>query len=162
MNLSLGGPQELFAALGERLRLRMACCLILAKDGLCICELVDSLQVSQPNVSRHLKLMKAAGLVEERREGRWVYVRLKDAEHPFFDQIRCCLETVCCCPDIQADFQRLRARLKLRRGRKCVVGFQAQVQPEKRRRRPARGRGTRAPGKEARHVSMLPRTLPVG
>lgn len=148
MNLTLALPQELFAALGDRLRLRLACCLTAVKEGLCVCELVDTLQVSQPNVSRHLKQMKAAGLVEEQREGRWVYVRLKDAQHPFSEQLRCCLETVCCCPDVRADFQRLRARLKLRQGGKCVLG----VQPTKRR--------PTAPGKEAHDVSMS-RTLPV-
>ncbi|MFQ5664343.1 MAG: ArsR/SmtB family transcription factor [Terriglobia bacterium] len=129
MQLSLERPKELFAVLGERLRLRLACCLLAVKEGLCVCELVDALRVSQPNVSRHLKLMKAADLVEERREGRWVYYRLKGADHPFFDNLRCCLETVCCCGDIQADLRRLRARLKLRRGGTCVVGIQ-----EKRRR----------------------------
>jgi ArsR family transcriptional regulator len=79
--------------------------------------------VSQPNASRHLKLMKAAGLVEEDRDGRWVYYRLSDADHPFFKSIRCCIETVCCCADIQDDLRRLRSRLKLRRGGKCIVGF---------------------------------------
>jgi len=122
MELSLAQPQEMLAALGERLRLRLACCLLVAKGGLCVCELVDALQVSQPNASRHLKLMKAAGLVEERRDGRWVYYRLKDADHPLLNAIRCCIETVCCCADIQEDLRRLRARIRLRRGGKCVVG----------------------------------------
>lgn len=125
MELAVAHPQELFAALGERLRLRLACCLLTVKEGLCVCELVDALEVSQPNVSRHLKLLKAADLAEERREGRWVYYRLKNPDHPLVEQIRCCLETVCCCADIQEDLRRLRARLKLRRGGKCVVGFQA-------------------------------------
>jgi len=125
MEASLAQSQELFTVLGERLRLRLACCLLSAKKPLCVCELVDALQVSQPNVSRHLKLMKSAGLVEEQREGRWVYYRLKDADHPFFDNIRACIETVCCCADTREDFKRLRARLKLRRGGKCVVGIQA-------------------------------------
>lgn len=124
MQLALEQPTNLFAVLGERLRLRLACCLVTMKDGLCVCELVDALAEPQPNVSRHLKLMKAAGLVEERREGRYVYYRLKDAEHSFFDDVRCCLEKVCCCSDIQGDLRRLRARLKQRRSGKCVVGFQ--------------------------------------
>lgn len=124
MQLVLERPTDLFAVLGERLRLRLACCLLAAKDGLCVCELVDAVEEPQPNVSRHLTLMKAAALVEERREGRWIYHRLKHAEHPFLDNLRCCLETVCCCADIQKDLGRLRARLKLRRGGKCVVGFQ--------------------------------------
>ncbi len=123
METSLAQSEGILAALGDRLRLRLACCLLLAKQGLCVCEMVDALQVSQPNASRHLKLMKAAGLAEERRDGRWVYYRLKDADHPFFNNIRCCIETVCCCADIQEDLRRLRARLKLRRGGKCVVGF---------------------------------------
>jgi|SRR5215467_4433212 len=123
MNLALEQSKDLFDALGDRFRLRLACCLLTAKDGLCVCELVDALEVSQPNASRHLKLMKAAGLVEEDRDGRWVYYRLKDTEHSFFKNIRCCIETVCCCADIQDDLRRLRARLKLRRNGKCVVGF---------------------------------------
>lgn len=124
MQLALQQPKDLFAVLGERLRLRLACCLLGVKDGLCVCELVDALREPQPNVSRHLKLMKSAGLAEERREGRWIYYRLKNADHAFFDNLRCCLEAVCCCADLREDFERLRARLKLRRGGKCVVGFQ--------------------------------------
>ena len=123
MNLALAETKELFGALGDRLRLRLACCLLTVNEGLCVCELVDALDVPQPNASRHLKLMKAAGLVEEDRDGRWVYYRLKDTEHPFFKNIRCCIETVCCCTDIQEDLRRLRSRLKLRQGGKCVVGF---------------------------------------
>ncbi len=123
MKLTLEQPEQILAALGERLRLRLACCLLLEKDGLCVCELVDALELPQPNASRHLSLMKAAGLVEERREGRWVYYRLKNADHAFFRTIRRCVETVCCCTDIRDDLRRLKARLKLRRGGKCVVGF---------------------------------------
>lgn len=123
MNVALAESENLFSALADRLRLRLACCLLTIKEGLCVCELVDALNVSQPNASRHLKLMKSAGLVEEDRDGRWVYYRLQNADHPFFKNIRCCIETVCCCSDIQEDLRRLRARLKLRRGGKCVVGF---------------------------------------
>ena len=124
MEMTIARPEELLGALGERLRLRLACCLVLAEDGLCVCELVDALKVPQPNVSQHLRLMKAAGLLEERREGRWVYYRLRGSDHPILKSIRCCIETVCCCADIQEDLGRLRARLKLRRSGKCVVGVQ--------------------------------------
>jgi ArsR family transcriptional regulator len=123
MNVALTESENLFGALGDRLRLRLACCLLTIKEGLCVCELVDALDVSQPNASRHLKLMKSAGLVEEDRDGRWVYYRLKDVDHPLFKNVRCCIETVCCCSDFQDDLRRLRSRLKLRRGGKCVVGF---------------------------------------
>ena|ERR1700758_4986290 len=123
MNLALAQTKDLFDALSDRLRLRLACCLLSVEAGLCVCELVEALQVSQPNASRHLKLMKAANLVEEERDGRWVYYRLKDAENPLFKNIRGCIETVCCCADIQEDLRRLRLRLKLRRDGRCVVGF---------------------------------------
>ena len=124
MQLGLEQPKDLFAVLGERVRLRLACCLLADKNCLAVCEMVDALKEPQPNLSRHLKLMKSAGLVEEQRDGRWIYYRLKDADHPFFDNLRCCLEAVCCCLDIQADLKRLRERLKLRSGGKCVVGMQ--------------------------------------
>lgn len=124
MELALDHPREVFAALGDRLRLRLACCLVMEKDGLCVCELVDALDEPQPTISRHLRLMKAAGLAEERREGRWVYYRLKKAHHPFAEIVRGCLETVCHCIDVREDLRRLRVRLRLRRGGKCVLGFQ--------------------------------------
>ena len=129
MQLALEQPKDLFAVLGDRLRLRLACCLLAVKDGLCVAELVDVLREPQPNVSRHLKLMKSANLVEERRDGRWVYYRLRDAEHPFLENLRCCIESVCCCGDVQQDLKALRARLKRRRGGKCVVGSQKPVRP---------------------------------
>src|SRR6266516_5025023 len=62
MNLALHNVDDLFAALGDRIRLRLACCLLAVPTGACVCELVDALDESQPNVSRHLKVLKAARL----------------------------------------------------------------------------------------------------
>jgi ArsR family transcriptional regulator len=113
-----------FAALGERGRLRLACSLLAAGDGgACVCELVDALGESQPNVSRDLKVLKTAGLVEERREGRWIYHRLSNPQDPVLQGIRSCIGATCCCDDVQQDLHRLRARLSLREGGKCVVGL---------------------------------------
>lgn len=125
----------IFDALGDRIRLRLACCLLGSPNGLTVAELTDSLGEPQPNVSRHLKLMKSAGLVEERREGRWIYHALRDSQHPFFENIRCCVETACCCGDIQEDLRRLRSRLKLREDGKCVIGFVTQKPAGPRRRK---------------------------
>src|SRR6266567_224695 len=93
MNLALHNVDDLFAALGDRIRLRLACCLLAVPTGACVCELVDALDESQPNVSRHLKVLKAARLVEERREGRWMYYRLCQPDHPLLDSIRACIAT---------------------------------------------------------------------
>ena len=112
-----------FAALGDSVRLRIGCCLLMAPDGLCVCELVDVLGEPQPNVSRQLKLLKEAGLVTQRREGRWAYYALRQKDHPLLKPLTACIETACCCVDAQEDQRRLRARLALRRGGKCVVGI---------------------------------------
>jgi DNA-binding transcriptional ArsR family regulator len=43
---------------------------------LCVCQIVAALNLSQSTVSKHLSLLHAAGLVEERKTGRWVHFRL--------------------------------------------------------------------------------------
>lgn len=48
--------------------------LVLAEE-LCVCELQELLQVSQPAVSQHIAKLKTAGLVAERRAGMWTYYR---------------------------------------------------------------------------------------
>jgi demethylmenaquinone methyltransferase/2-methoxy-6-polyprenyl-1,4-benzoquinol methylase/ArsR family transcriptional regulator len=59
------------AAAGEATRLRLLC--LLAEAELTVTELVTILGQSQPRVSRHLKLLVEAGLVERHREGAWVF-----------------------------------------------------------------------------------------
>src|SRR6266508_4175647 len=73
VNLVAREAADLFAALGDRVRLRLACCLLAVPRGVCVSELVDALDVSQPNVSRHLKVLKAALLVYEHRDGRYLH-----------------------------------------------------------------------------------------
>jgi ArsR family transcriptional regulator len=121
--ISCASSTELFGALSDPLRVRLACCLLAVPEGACVCELVDSVEESQPNVSRALKLMKAAGLLDERKEGRWVYYRLRDLRHPLVAGLKSCLDAVCCCDDVQQCLRRFRARLRLRKGGKCVVGM---------------------------------------
>ncbi len=57
-----------FKALGEPTRLNIL--RVLAEKDLCVCELEEVLQISQPRVSQHLKVLKQAGLVQERREAQ--------------------------------------------------------------------------------------------
>ena len=42
----------------------------------CVCELVDEFDLSQPTISHHLKLLREAGLVDAERRGTWAYYRL--------------------------------------------------------------------------------------
>jgi len=61
----------LFHALSDTTRLAA---LDMLRDGeRCVCELQDELDVAQSRLSFHLKVLKDAGLVEDRREGRWSY-----------------------------------------------------------------------------------------
>ncbi|MGL5136841.1 MAG: ArsR/SmtB family transcription factor, partial [Beijerinckiaceae bacterium] len=64
-------------ALGESTRLRIAA--LLNEAELTVTELTTILGQSQPRVSRHLKLLVDAGLVERHREGAWAFFRLRDA-----------------------------------------------------------------------------------
>lgn len=62
------------AALADPVRLRIVSMLAAAPGGsACGCDLEEPLGLSQPTVSHHLKILREAGLVEGRREGRWVY-----------------------------------------------------------------------------------------
>jgi ArsR family transcriptional regulator len=45
-------------------------------DEVCVCNLVDSFELSQPTISHHLKILRQAGLVESTRRGTWAYYRL--------------------------------------------------------------------------------------
>jgi ArsR family transcriptional regulator len=45
-------------------------------DEVCVCNLVEALDLAQPTVSHHLKVLRDAGLVESTRRGTWAYYRL--------------------------------------------------------------------------------------
>lgn len=49
---------------------------LLRGQELCVCELVDTLRIPQYKISRHLRSLRAVGLVEARRDGRWMHYRL--------------------------------------------------------------------------------------
>ena len=68
-------PAHFFKCLADETRLR--CLLLLQRRGeLCVCELTQALQMSQPKISRHLALLRTCRLLQDRRQGAWVYYRL--------------------------------------------------------------------------------------
>jgi DNA-binding transcriptional ArsR family regulator len=76
-------PREILDAAGELLRalaapVRIAIVLQLRESHRCVHELVDALDVPQPLVSQHLKILKGAGVVAGERSGREVLYRLAD------------------------------------------------------------------------------------
>jgi ArsR family transcriptional regulator, arsenate/arsenite/antimonite-responsive transcriptional repressor len=70
---------KLFRALGDETRLRIVA--LLSHGELCVCHLEKALDLSQPNVSRHLGILRAAGVVDGRRDGSWMYYSLATQEH---------------------------------------------------------------------------------
>lgn len=65
-------PVTIFKALGDELRLA-ALLLIRDQKELCVCELTEAFDVSQPKVSRHLAVLRDIELVETERRGQWIY-----------------------------------------------------------------------------------------
>jgi DNA-binding transcriptional ArsR family regulator len=65
---------DVFKALADATRLRILQCV---KNGeKCICEIIPFTGKSQPNVSQHLKVLKTAGLIDERKEGTNILVKV--------------------------------------------------------------------------------------
>lgn len=71
---------RLYRALSDETRVRMVA--LLNHGELCVCHIENALAMSQPNVSRHLGILKNAGIVDTRRDGSWVYYRLVEQETP--------------------------------------------------------------------------------
>lgn len=74
--------ENFYKCLANETRLR--CLLLLqARDEICVCDLADSLGVSQPMISRHLAQLRGCKLVSDHREGQWVYYRLHAELQPW-------------------------------------------------------------------------------
>ncbi|HRK18791.1 MAG TPA: metalloregulator ArsR/SmtB family transcription factor [Hyphomicrobiaceae bacterium] len=69
---------RILAMLSEPIRLRSL--VMIAEEGeLCVCELVAALDLPQPKVSRHLAVMRDAGLLRDRRDAQWVLYSINPA-----------------------------------------------------------------------------------
>ena len=86
MDKRIDAMATLFQALGDPTRLRIVG-LLLAGE-VCVCDIHESLRITQPKASRHLAYLRRAGLVETRREGLWVHYRLADTDDAVLDPVR--------------------------------------------------------------------------
>ena len=68
-------PHQFFKLLADETRVR-ALLLIVKEQPICVAELSAALSLSQPKISRHLALLRAAGIVQDQRQGQWVYYHL--------------------------------------------------------------------------------------
>ncbi len=92
-----------FHALADETRLRIVDRLRAGEE--CVCNLTDVLNTGQSPLSFHLKALKDAGLVRDRRQGRWIYYSLD--------------------PDAMVELERVVAALKERRGGLGIVSRRA-------------------------------------
>ncbi len=118
-NYRLRDARKVFAALPDETRLRLLCAL--RQGELCVCRLIDLVALAPSTVSKRLSLMLDAGLLDARKDGRWVYSRLADrTDFPMFGKnapkIFQCLEKS---ETVRADDRRLRAICKNKREVAC-------------------------------------------
>jgi len=73
---------QIFKALGDPNRLRIM--KMLEKRELCVCEIRAVLGLSNSTVSEHLSMLKSAGMILDRKDGKWINYRLNDNVHGEF------------------------------------------------------------------------------
>lgn len=69
---------SIFKALSDETRLRII--KLLEQGELCVCDIVAALDMVQPKVSFHLNALKEAGLIRDRKQGRWIHYRLDTSD----------------------------------------------------------------------------------
>src|SRR5439155_11635730 len=99
----------LFRALADHTRLRLLN--LMGDDEVCVCFLVEALDVTQPKICRHLAYLRRAGIVTARREGKWMHYRLEKPKDPHALAILSAVDvSFKCNPRMQMDWTKL-ARL---------------------------------------------------
>ncbi len=113
---------DVFKALSDQTRLKIIWLLSHANTELCVCEIMDSLNESHYNISRHIKILKGARMVKGNKVGRWVYYHLSEPKDLFEKLIIQAISTI---PHnfFSEDYKRLKKRLSLRKNGKCIVGM---------------------------------------
>jgi ArsR family transcriptional regulator len=76
---------RLFLALANETRLELL--RLIGNREVCVCELVEALRQPQPKISQHLACLRTAGVVQARREGKWMHYRIIPPPHPEAERI---------------------------------------------------------------------------
>jgi len=117
------GHADVFRALGDATRLRILKLISGARNSVCVCELVDALALPQYLVSKHLAVLRHAGLVEDERLGTWIGYQLPAGGSPFHQAILALVRTAVTGVQFDRDRVRLEARVALRQDGRCVIGY---------------------------------------
>lgn len=99
-------------ALGDETRLRIMA--MLEKQELCACQIIEVFELANSTISRHLSVLKQAGLLQSRKSGRWIYYAWSQGDSEALKSTQNWLsKTVHNDPQIQADRQRIAEILKI-------------------------------------------------
>ena len=116
---------DVFKVLSDPTRLRIMRLLVVNKTEICVCEFVDSMEEQQYNVSKHIKLLESSGLIERRKESRWIYYSTTKEKDPIAAAL---FKIIASLPDsekqFKADQKRFDSRMKLREAGRCQIGIQ--------------------------------------
>jgi ArsR family transcriptional regulator len=109
-------------ALSDPSRVRIL--VALGERELCVCELCDSLAMTQSTLSTHLRVIREAELVSARKEGKWMYYKIAEKAEGMLNQLfRSFSIALKNDPVLSRDAKKLKGRLRLRNGDSCCVGF---------------------------------------
>lgn len=117
--------EDTFQALSDPTRLRVIRLLASTHEEACLCELVDSLLEPQYKLSRHLKILRQAGLLDAEKEGRWVYHRLVTQPAHLANLFTLIAEIPEPNGVYTADLNRFEQRLAHREAGRCRIGVLA-------------------------------------
>lgn len=109
-------------ALADSTRVRIISALL--ERELCVCELCDSLEVTQSTLSTHLQVIREAGLVSARKEGKWMYYEIQPRARAVIEGLfKSFASSLKADAALRRDARRLGRRLSLRDNGACCVGF---------------------------------------
>ncbi|MFC7372938.1 ArsR/SmtB family transcription factor [Fictibacillus iocasae] len=91
---------ECYKAMADKTRLKILA--LLRHEELCVCELVEILKMTQPSISQHLRKLKQAKLVKERRSSQWIFYSIDGEMYPFIQ------ENLNALPDMSAEIEHLK------------------------------------------------------
>jgi ArsR family transcriptional regulator len=69
---------QIFKALSDETRLRILS--LMKKGEICVCDIAETLNMTQPNISFHLSVLKESGLIQDRKNGRWIHYSLDESD----------------------------------------------------------------------------------
>jgi len=113
---------EKFKALSDEIRLRIINLFIKSDINLCVCELMDAIQIPQYSISKALNILKNADFFKTEKEGTWVYYQL-NKDTPDNNSLFSFLKKYLNNSNFLDDETRLNDRLTLRKNNRCVVGI---------------------------------------